>query len=57
MKALFWNVRGVGTSHRRKLIANHILQEDLDIVVIQETIKHDFKDWELKEMAANKVLA
>lgn len=47
----------MGTSHRRKLISNHIFQEDLDIVAVQETIKQDFEDWELKEMAANKVLA
>lgn len=57
MKILFWNVRGVGKSHRRKLVANHVLQEDLDVVAIQETIKLDFEDGELKEMAGNKAMA
>lgn len=57
MKILFWNVRGVGKAHRRKMVANHVLREDLDIVALQETIKQDFTDGELKEMARNKVLA
>lgn len=46
----------MGTSHRRNLIAKHVFQEDLDIVAIQETIKQDFSDGELKEMSGNKVL-
>lgn len=54
MRIMFWNVRGLGTSHRRSWVKNHILQEDLDLVAIQETIKKDFMDWELKEMAGNK---
>lgn len=54
MKILFWNVRGLGKSNRRKLVKDHILQEELDIVALQETIKLDFEDWELKEMAGNK---
>ena len=29
----------------------HILLEDLDIVALQETMKHDFSDCELKEVA------
>lgn len=57
MKILFWNVRGVGKAHRRKLVATHVLQDDLDIAVIQETIKQDFSDGELREMAGNKVFA
>lgn len=45
MKILFWNVRGLGKSYRRNLVRNHILQEDVDIVALQETIKQDFEDW------------
>lgn len=44
----------MGKSHRRNWVRDHILQEDLDIVALQETIKQDFADWELKEMATNK---
>jgi exonuclease III len=54
MRILFWNVRGLGKSNKRKLVKDHILQEELDIVALQETIKLDFEDWELKEMAGNK---
>lgn len=54
MKIFFWNVRGLGKSHKRNWVRDHILQEDLKIVALQETIKQDFADWELKEMAANK---
>ena len=32
----------------------HVLQESLDLVALQETIKQDFEDWELKEMSGNK---
>lgn len=53
MKFLFWNVRGLGKSHRRSLVRNHILNENLDLVALQETIKQDFEDWELKELAGN----
>ena len=54
MKVMFWNVRGLGKSYRRSLVKNHVIQEDLDAVALQETIKSDFVDWELKEMAGNK---
>jgi exonuclease III len=54
MRTLFWNVRGLGKSNRRKLVKEHILLEELDIVALQETIKQDFDDWELKEMAGNQ---
>lgn len=56
MRMMFWNVRGLGKAHRRALIKNHILQENLDIVAIQETIKQDFQDWELKKMSGNREL-
>jgi exonuclease III len=48
---MFWNVRGLGTTHRRGLVFKHVIQENLDIVGIQETIRQDFNDQELKEMS------
>lgn len=54
MRILFWNVRGLGKAYRRSWVKNHILSEDLDIVALQETIKQDFSDFELKEMAGNR---
>lgn len=50
MRIMFWNVRGLGTVHRRGFVKNHILQEDLDIVALQETIKQDFSDKELRDL-------
>ena len=44
----------MGKSYKRNLVKEHILQEELDIVALQETIKQDFEDGELREMARNK---
>jgi exonuclease III len=55
MRIMFWNVRGLEKSHRRGMILNHILQEDLDVVAVQETIKLDFLDKELKEMSGTSI--
>lgn len=54
MRILFWNVRGLGKANRRSWVKEHILTEDLDIVAIQETIKQDFIDIELKELSGNR---
>ena len=51
MRCMFWNVRGLGTAHRRGLVLKHVIQENLDIVGIQETIKQEFSDQELKDMS------
>lgn len=32
---------------------NHIFSEDIDIIALQEAIKQDFEDWELKELSGN----
>jgi exonuclease III len=50
MRLMFWNVRGLGMMHKRGLILKHILQEGLDLVAVQETIRQDFSDKELKDM-------
>jgi len=57
MRILFWNVRGLGRAYRRGWIKEHILAEDLDIVALQETIKQDFTDSELKELSGNREFA
>jgi exonuclease III len=54
MKIMFWNVRGLGKSYRRSLVRNHIISENLEMVALQETIKQDFEDWELKELAGSQ---
>lgn len=54
MRIMIWNARGLGKTYRRSLVKNHIIQEDLDVMAIQETIKQHFSDWELKEMVGNR---
>lgn len=54
MRALFWNVRGLGKPYRRNWVKDHIMIEDLDVVALQETIKSDFSDSELKEISGNR---
>jgi len=54
MKVMFWNVRGLGKPHRRSLVRKHILSDNLEVVALQETIKQNFDDWELKELAGNQ---
>jgi hypothetical protein len=39
---MFWNIRGFGRAKRRKQIREYILQENLEGVGLQETIKGDF---------------
>lgn len=51
MRIIFWNIWGLGKSFRRNWVKEHVLQEELGIVALQETIKQDFSDNELKEMA------
>lgn len=51
MRFMFWNIRGLGKAHKRGMVLSHILLENLDIVCIQEIIKHDFCDRELKELS------
>lgn len=54
MKIFFWNVRGLGKSYRRSLVGKHIISDNLEMVALQETMKQDFKDWEIKEMLGNQ---
>jgi exonuclease III len=42
MKILFWNVRGLGRSARRRQVSEYIKEEALDGVGLQETMKKDF---------------
>lgn len=54
MRILFWNVRGLGKAYRRNWVKDHVMLEDLDVVALQETIKQDFSDVELKELGGNR---
>ena len=51
MRVLSWNVRGLENVARRGQVRNYILKERIDIVGLQETVKQDFSDHELNELA------
>lgn len=53
MKILFWNIRGFGRPARRRQIREYIMEESLDIVGLQETIKQDFSQKDLQEIVNN----
>lgn len=51
MKIFFWNIRGIGGVARKRQLKEYISQERLDIVGVQETMKQDFSDSELCDLA------
>jgi exonuclease III len=50
MRCLFWNIRGFGRSGRRTLLKDYLRSHKIDIVILQETIKHDFTTVELNSL-------
>jgi exonuclease III len=50
MRCLFWNIRGFGRSGRRTLLKDYLRSHKIDIVILQETIKHDFTTAELNSL-------
>jgi exonuclease III len=51
MKILFWNIRGLGASGRRKQLGELRQTHRVDIVCLQETIKGDFTPGELVRLS------
>jgi exonuclease III len=54
MKILFWNIRGFGKVARRRQIRDYIMGEDVKGIGIQETMREDFSQKDLSEIAGNK---
>lgn len=50
MKALFWNIGGMGKKAKVGQLKDILMTEKVDIVGIQETIKHDFTDYDLNAL-------
>jgi endonuclease/exonuclease/phosphatase family metal-dependent hydrolase len=48
MRAAGWNMRGFGQSGRRTQFRDFIRKEQLNIIFLQETIRQDFTDQELR---------
>jgi hypothetical protein len=51
VRLLFWNIRGFGRPARRRQIRDYISEENLDGISLHETIKGDFTNKELSEIA------
>jgi exonuclease III len=51
MRIMMWNVRGLGKPARRRQIREYISQENIDMIGLQETIKVDFSDSHLRDLA------
>jgi len=54
MKIPFWNVRGLGSAGRRKLLIELVNKHSFDCICLQETIKTTFKQRELDKFAGYK---
>lgn len=52
MKYLWWNIRGMSKKARVGQLTEIFLREKCDILGIQETIKQDFSDAELKDITS-----
>ena len=50
MKILFWNIRGLGGAGRRKQLSDLMKDCKVDIMCLQETIKLDFTQTELRNL-------
>ena len=51
MRVLSWNVRGLGKKARKRQVRDYIIKERIEIVGLQETMKQDFSDHDLHELA------
>jgi hypothetical protein len=50
MKALIYNICGFGQVGQRTQLRNYVRRERLDLIGLQETIKHDFLMAELRSL-------
>jgi endonuclease/exonuclease/phosphatase family metal-dependent hydrolase len=48
MRAAGWNMRGFGRSGRKTQVKEFVRKENLDIIFLQETMRQDFTDQELR---------
>jgi exonuclease III len=54
MRFFFWNVRGLGKESRKRQVKDFIEEHNMEVVGLQETIKADFTDRELRELLGNR---
>jgi len=51
MKILYWNIRGLGNTGRRKLLLELVNKHSFDCICLQETIKSSFRYRDLERFA------
>jgi endonuclease/exonuclease/phosphatase family metal-dependent hydrolase len=56
MKILFWNIKGLGSSGRCNQLRELRYKHRVDVICLQETIKHDFTGWELNSLSEGTFL-
>ena len=52
MNCLFWNIRGMGKPARVRQLKELLIQHQIDMVGVQETIKQDFTPRELDNLSS-----
>jgi len=55
MKGLFWNIRGMGQPARIRQLKELLVQHQVDVVRLQETIKQSFSQKELDSLMPGAV--
>jgi exonuclease III len=53
MKIMFWNIRGFGKAARRRQIRDYIIEEELDGIGLQETMRAYFTQKDMSESAGS----
>jgi exonuclease III len=55
MRIVGWNIRGFGRSGRKTQIKELARKEAVDVLFLQETIRQDFTDQELRSLVNGEV--
>jgi exonuclease III len=50
MRILFWNIRGFGQQGHYTLLKDYLCNHHIDVFCLEEMIKEDFTDQELKSL-------
>jgi exonuclease III len=55
MRIAGWNMRGFTQSGRRTQLTEYIRKESIDAIFLQETIRQDFTDQELRKLVNGEI--
>jgi hypothetical protein len=54
MKGIFWNNRGLGDLAKHRYLSEMVKEEQINIIVLFETGKHEFSDNTLKNLCGGR---